>query len=162
VGNIFLFTIKPKYHNPMKRTIITSLFILFAVIGFAQEKATPYNPNADAKADFKNAIAKAKSENKHVLIQVGGNWCSWCIKFHKFATADTKIDSIIKADYIYILLNYSKENKNLDILKTLQNPQRFGFPVFEFSMETGYCFTHRILVCWSWTRGMIQEKQPPS
>ena len=114
----------------MKRTIITSLFILFAVIGFAQEKATPYNPNADAKADFKNAIAKAKSENKHVLIQVGGNWCSWCIKFHKFATADTKIDSIIKADYIYILLNYSKENKNLDILKTLQNPQRFGFPVF--------------------------------
>ncbi len=114
----------------MKKSIITSLLILFAVIVFAQEKAIVYSPNADAKADIKNAIANAKVENKHVLIQVGGNWCSWCIKFHKMATTDAKIDSLIKADYVFILLNYSKENKNLDVLKSYQNPQRFGFPVF--------------------------------
>jgi len=114
----------------MKRALTTSLLILVATILFAQEKPNAYNPNADAKADLKNAISKAKTENKHVLIQVGGNWCPWCIKFHKMATTDVKIDSTIKADYVYILLNYSKENKNLDVLKTLQNPQRFGFPVF--------------------------------
>jgi len=114
----------------MKRALTTSLLILVATILFAQEKPNAYNPNADAKADLKNAISKAKTENKHVLIQVGGNWCPWCIKFHKMATTDAKIDSTIKADYVYILLNYSKENKNLDVLKTLQNPQRFGFPVF--------------------------------
>ena len=114
----------------MKRTLLTSVLLLIVVFIFAQEKAAPYNPNADAKADLKNAIAKAKAENKHVLVQVGGNWCSWCMKFHKMATTDAKIDSIIKADYVYILLNYSKENKNLDVLKTYQNPQRFGFPVF--------------------------------
>lgn len=114
----------------MKRVIFTSVFILATMVLFAQEKSSPYNPNADAKADIKNAIAKANAENKHVLIQVGGNWCSWCMKFHKMATTDAKIDSIIKADYVYILLNYSKENKNLEVLKTYQNPQRFGFPVF--------------------------------
>jgi len=114
----------------MKKPITTSLLILFAAIVFAQEKVTVYNPNADAKADIKSAIAKAKAENKHVLVQVGGNWCSWCIKFHKMATSDAKIDSIIKADYVFILLNYSKENKNLEVLRTYQNPQRFGFPVF--------------------------------
>lgn len=114
----------------MKRIIVSSFFILAAMILFAQEKPNAYNPNADAKSDLKNAIAKAKAENKHVLVQVGGNWCSWCIKFHKMATTDPKIDSLIKADYIYLLLNYSKENKNLDVLKTYQNPQRFGFPVF--------------------------------
>lgn len=113
----------------MKRSIII-LLILTSFSLFSQEKPTIYNPNADAKADLKNAIARAKAENKHVLIQVGGNWCSWCIKFHKFATTEFKIDSIIKSDYVYLLLNYSKENKNLDVLKTLQNPQRFGFPVF--------------------------------
>lgn len=119
----------------MKKSIITSILVLAAVVVFAQEK--PYNPAADAKADIKNAVAKAKAGNKHVLIQVGGNWCSWCMKFHKMATTDAKIDSIIKADYVYILLNYSKENKNLDVLKTYQNPQRFGFPVFLILDGTG-------------------------
>jgi len=114
----------------IKKSLSTVALIFIALIVFSQEKANIYNPNADAKADLKNAIAKAKAENKHVLIQVGGNWCPWCIKFHKFATTESKIDSIIKADYVYLLLNYSKENKNFDVLQTLQNPQRFGFPVF--------------------------------
>ncbi|MEZ5199543.1 MAG: hypothetical protein R2764_25155 [Bacteroidales bacterium] len=35
----------------------------------------------------------------------------------------------MKANYIFQLLNYSKENKNLDILAGLEYPQRFGFPV---------------------------------
>lgn len=34
-----------------------------------------YNPDANAKKDIENVIAKAKKEGKHVLIQVGGNWC---------------------------------------------------------------------------------------
>lgn len=114
----------------MKKSIVTVMFILVASIIYAQEKVNVYKPNADAKGDLKTAIVKAKAEKKHVLIQVGGNWCPWCIKFHKMATTDVKIDSTIKADYVYLLLNYSKENKNLDVLKTLQYPQRFGFPVF--------------------------------
>lgn len=31
--------------------------------------------------------------------------------------------------YVFIMLNTSKENKNLDILANLDYPQRFGFPV---------------------------------
>lgn len=119
----------------MKKSIFTFILFFAAIVVFAQEK--PYNPAADAKADLKKAIAKAKGENKHVLIQVGGNWCSWCMKFHKMATSDFKVDSIIKADYVYLLLNYSKENKNFDVLKTFQNPQRFGFPVFLILDGTG-------------------------
>jgi hypothetical protein len=30
---------------------------------------------------------------------------------------------------VFYLLNYSKENKNLDLLAELEYPQRFGFPV---------------------------------
>jgi thioredoxin-related protein len=114
----------------MYKSLFTALLIFFSATSFSQEKVNLYNPNADAKAELKSAIAKAKAESKHVLIQVGGNWCPWCIKFHQFATTEAKVDSIIKADYIYMLLNYSKENKNLDVLKSLQNPQRFGYPVF--------------------------------
>lgn len=32
--------------------------------------------------------------------------------------------------YVFLLVNYSKENRNLAALKKLDYPQRFGFPVF--------------------------------
>lgn len=39
------------------------------------------------------------------------------------------MDSIKTANYVFQLLNTSKEKKNLDILAEYQYPQRFGFPV---------------------------------
>jgi hypothetical protein len=44
------------------------------------------------------------------------------------ASADAKAD--LKKDYIYVLLNYSKENKNWDLMEQFRYPNRFGFPVF--------------------------------
>ena len=107
------------------------LFVFFHVYLIAQneQKLNIYNPLADAKGDIKKAVALAEKENKNVIIQVSGNWCSWCVKFHNLINEDAKIDSMIKANYIYIYVNYSKENKNPDVLKELGNPQRFGFPV---------------------------------
>jgi len=95
-----------------------------------KEKIKIYNPFADAGKDIEQAVKTAKEQNKHVLLQVGGNWCPWCIKIHKFIAANAFLDSIVKADYVFLLVNYSKENRNYDILKKLEYPQRFGFPVF--------------------------------
>ena len=114
----------------MKNVLFSILFLLFSVLSFSQEKSQPYNPIADAKADLKQAIETAKKENKHVLVQIGGNWCSWCLRFHAMALGASKIDSLMKADYVYLLLNYSKENKNWDLMEQFQYPNRFGFPVF--------------------------------
>jgi len=95
-----------------------------------KEKAAIYNPTADAAKDIEAAVKLAKEQQKHVLIQIGGNWCPWCIKVHKFLAENALLDSIMKADYIFVLVNYSKENRNYDILKKFEYPQRFGFPVF--------------------------------
>lgn len=106
-------------------------FLLIPALLFAQEaKPQIYNPAADAKKEIAEAVEKAGKEGKHVFIQIGGNWCTWCLRFHKFTTGDTQIDSAFTAGYIRIRVNYSEENKNLEILKDLRYPQRFGFPVF--------------------------------
>jgi hypothetical protein len=97
--------------------------------GQAQEKKL-YDPLADATADIRRAVDIAGAQNKFVLIQAGGNWCSWCLEFARFCKADPKIDSVINASFIWYHLNYSKENRNLDIFTRYQFPQRFGFPVF--------------------------------
>lgn len=39
-----------------------------------EEKPSLYNPEENAKVEIANAVKKAKAENKHVLLQVGGNW----------------------------------------------------------------------------------------
>ncbi|QJB42710.1 thioredoxin family protein [Chitinophaga oryzae] len=88
-----------------------------------------YNPAADAKADIAAAVKKASQEKKHVLIQVGGNWCIWCKRLYKFVEDDAALKAAMNKDYVVYHLNYSKENKNLPILKELGFPQRFGFPV---------------------------------
>lgn len=107
------------------------LFVLL-IIPFtlkSQETIKLYDPAADAGRDLSAAVQAAKEQNKHVLLQVGGNWCSWCIKLHGFFESEAKIDSILKADYVLLRINYSKENKNPEVLASLDYPQRFGFPV---------------------------------
>ena len=89
-----------------------------------------YNPSADAMSDIFSAVSLAKKLNKHVFVKVGGNWCSWCKLYAKFSKSDKDISKIMNEEYITILVNWSQENKNLDAMKFLGNPQRFGYPVF--------------------------------
>lgn len=89
-----------------------------------------YNPEANAKAEIELAIDKASSQGKHVLIQIGGNWCRWCIAFSKKVSENDTLKSALEENYISYHLNYSNENLNEDVLKDLGYPQRFGFPVF--------------------------------
>lgn len=112
-----------------KKIIQVLLLLLIAVPVFAQETKL-YNPAADAAKDITAALKKAKAENKYVLLQGGGNWCSWRIEFARFCKADAKIDSVINASFVWYHLNWSKENENKKIFAQYGYPQRFGFPVF--------------------------------
>ncbi len=114
----------------MMKKIILLLFLVPMFVSAQKEKATIYHPDADAKAEVNEAIKKATAENKHVLLMLGGNWCRWCIMFDKFQHANASVDSALQANYIFQHVNYSKENKNLDLLAQLEFPQRFGYPVF--------------------------------
>lgn len=95
---------------------------------FASDTTKLYNPYANVEKDVAAALVKAKKENKHVLLQIGGNWCVWCYRFHDFVTTDTTLKNLLESNYVLYDLNYSKENKNLEYLKKLGYPQRFGFP----------------------------------
>lgn len=125
----------------MKKIITVFAVMIFTFNNsYGQEKSSPikekeekfeiYHPDSNVVNEFANAIMKAMSEKKNVLLQIGGNWCKWCRIFHKFTTSDHEIDSTMNANFIVLHVNYSKENKNLPFLETLEYPQRFGFPVF--------------------------------
>jgi uncharacterized protein YyaL (SSP411 family) len=123
----------------MKKSILILSLILFSssYLLAQTEAVTIYNPNANAKEDIASAVKQARAENKHVLLQIGGNWCPWCVKLDGFMATDPQIDSLLKVDYVRVMVNYSKENKNDEVMKMLGNPQRFGFPVLVILNQDG-------------------------
>ena len=93
----------------MKKIILILSATLFSICVLAQtEPVQIYNPEADARADISAAVKQAKAENKHVLLQIGGNWCPWCVRLHGMETTDTQIDSLLKADYVLLMVNVPK------------------------------------------------------
>ncbi len=110
---------------------IALIFVLFFILSSSYAQPVKlYNPDVNVSAAISEGITRAKAENKHLLLQIGGNWCPWCLKFHKFCADDKEISAIIEKSYITVKINYSKENRNFAELKKLEYPQRFGFPVF--------------------------------
>lgn len=114
-----------------------AIFLIFIVLGmqnlFAQEDKKSeniYDPARNAQKDIDSAVKMARNNGKNVLIQVGGNWCPWCLRIHKFINSDVEIKKFLQEGYEYVLVNFSKENKNEEAISMLQNPIRFGFPVF--------------------------------
>jgi thioredoxin-related protein len=115
--------------NISKVLIILAVLFSFTVVN-AQETKKLYDPTLDGMKQIKDAVALAAKEGKHVLIQFGGNWCSWCIKFDAFCKADTSITKLVDANYIPVKLSFDQTNKNDEANAYLGNPTRFGFPVF--------------------------------
>ena len=114
-----------------------SFFIFNSMQAQTADTIHLYDPNANAEKDITAAVKKAKAEHKFVLLQAGGNWCSWCIRFNKTVTGDAQLDSVLNANFITYHLNYSPENMNRDEFAKLSYPQRFGFPVFLILNDKG-------------------------
>jgi len=109
-----------------KVELIITIFLLLQLAYSAEI----YNPSADAMADIISAISLAKETDRHVFVKVGGNWCGWCKMYAKFTGADKDIMRVMEDEYVFVLVNWSTENKNPDAMSYLGNPERFGFPVF--------------------------------
>ena len=124
----------------MKRTFIVALSMLFAVLtANAQgELKKVYDETVDPMLQIENAVSKAKADGKFVVCQVGGNWCPWCLRFADFVEKDTAVNKMVNDNFVYIHVNYNPrkaagaeaQKKASQLMKRLDNPQRFGFPVF--------------------------------
>jgi len=116
---------------------LIGLFVFYSAQSQNTDTAHLYNVTDNAEKEISAAVKKAKAEHKFVLLQGGGNWCSWCKRFSITVAQDMKLDSIVNADFIVYHLNYSEENKNEKLYAKYGYPQRFGFPVFIILDEDG-------------------------
>ena len=129
-----------------KILILSLLGLCFALTMDAQNGLKKvYNENINPIEQIDQALVKARSEGKFVICQVGGNWCPWCLRFADFITSDTAISNVIDESFVYIHVNYNPRKSEGEekvqlakaMLERLNNPARFGFPVFVVLDEEG-------------------------
>lgn len=91
----------------------------------------PYNEKENAEKKIAALVKKANKENKNIILQAGGNWCIWCLRFNNFLQTTPELKTIVNENYIYYHLNYSPKNKNEKIFAKYGNPgEKYGYPVF--------------------------------
>lgn len=91
----------------------------------------PYHPEENAEAKIVALIKQAQKENKNIMIQAGGNWCIWCLRFNNFVQTTPELKKQVDDNYVYYHLNYSPDNKNEKIFAKYGNPgDKYGYPVF--------------------------------
>ena len=71
----------------------------------AAKKPSIYNKAADTETQLKKAMARAKHDEKRILVMFGGDWCGWCHKLHQLFTSDTEIRKILGYEYILVMVD---------------------------------------------------------
>lgn len=85
-----------------------------------------FDPLRDPARDLETAKVEAQRGGKRILLDVGGEWCSWCHILDKLVEGDAEIRSFRDANFVWMKVNYSEENQNKAFLSPY--PEIKGYP----------------------------------
>jgi protein disulfide-isomerase len=86
--------------------------------------------------DLAKAQAKAKAENKLVLLDfTGSDWCPWCIKFEKEVLSTDEFAKYAQANLELVMVDFPRSKAQTDALKqankSLKDKYKIeGFPTY--------------------------------
>lgn len=85
-----------------------------------------YDPEAKGEQLIADATAKARAENKRVLVVFGGNWCKWCHALDGLFQSDAAVKQVL--DKSFVVVHVDSDN-NGALNEKYKNPFANGFPV---------------------------------
>ncbi len=94
-----------------------------------------YDDKRDPFKDATAALTLAKETNRQVLIEIGGNWCTWCHKMDAFLLKNPDVFKALHSQYVLLKINVSDSNENDDFMKSL--PPVLGYPHMYVSTAQG-------------------------
>jgi thiol:disulfide interchange protein len=89
---------------------------------------TTVDPSREAAADLAAAMHEASRTGRRVLVEVGGEWCSWCRRLDDLFTRDAALGAARDRYYVAVKINWSVENRNEEVLSSF--PKIPGYPHF--------------------------------
>ena len=115
--------------TPVARLMVRAAAIALTVVVCAcarQAAVDRFDPVRDPAQDVAAAASRARAEGKRVIVDVGGEWCSWCHTMDRFIAENADLKSLIDSRYVWVKVNYSRENKNESFLSRW--PAIEGYP----------------------------------
>jgi len=103
-----------------------SVLLIAALLLGQYTPVAKYDPGRSAEQDLRNAITEAQRTGKRILLEVGGEWCSWCHIMDKFFDQNPNLTKLRDTNYVTVKINFSKENENGKFLG--QYPKIPGYP----------------------------------
>jgi thioredoxin-related protein len=103
-----------------------SVLLIAALVLAQYSPITKYDPGRNAEQDLKNAVVEAQRTGKRILLEVGGEWCSWCHIMDKYFDQSPNLTKLRDTNYVTVKINFSKENENEKFLG--QYPKIPGYP----------------------------------
>lgn len=94
-----------------------------AVASIPREK---FDPKRDPKADLTSAIKLASKNGMRIILDVGGEWCGWCVFMDKFLYKNKPLGKLRDTNFVWIKINMSEENENEAFLSSY--PEIQGYP----------------------------------
>lgn len=85
-----------------------------------------FDPARDPFADLETAKVEAQRGGKRIILDVGGEWCSWCHLLDAFMEGDSQLRRFRDANYVWMKVNYSEDNENVAFLSRF--PGITGYP----------------------------------
>ena len=68
-----------------------------------------FDPTRDPFDAYLYALARAHLENKNVLLELGGDWCSWCHRLEKFIQESAELSGLRRQHYVTVKVYVSSE-----------------------------------------------------
>jgi len=102
--------------------LIISAFVFQVVWSHAHAQSakyvpvTTYDPKRNAAADIQDAIKEAQRTKKRILLEVGGQWCSWCHTLDGFFETHRELTAFRDQNFVTVKINFSEENENKEVL----------------------------------------------
>jgi thioredoxin-related protein len=125
--------------SAMKKLLLLLLLVIHGVCFAADSEfpsvGSPYDPNRDAARDFERASLQAKSQQKKILLEVGGDWCSWCHILDKFLADNDSIREELLSTFVFLKVSVGPENQNQALLS--RYPRLKGYPAFIITDSDG-------------------------
>jgi thioredoxin-related protein len=111
----------------MKKLILLASLLLVTSNVWSADEYLPYDESANAEIELANAITEASKENKHVLIEMGANWCPDCRTLGKYFQRED-IKAWLDKHFIVVTVDIGNWDKNLEIVERYGNPISEGIP----------------------------------
>lgn len=101
----------------------------------ASTQSDLYDPKADPAADLQQALKRARKQGKHVLLEVGGNWCKWCHRLERYIETHKDVKAAWQRAFVVVRVSVDEANDNKPFLAAY--PRFDGLPYLYVLDATG-------------------------